>query len=204
MDLEGWLRSLGLERYEAAFRDQRDRQTGSPEIDSGGPESARRQRAPTPAYSPRCHSCSAGRSSRGDRLLQRYCRATHCTARLQRSSRAAHRNGPRARGAETRCVEMMSAGIANSGNAIVGSCLRHLRLSSVRHCPGVRLFLLTKPWRQVFQRRLSVPGRCLHQNQMRLRWLDRRFPDRTHQYCRQNHGQGCSDTHGRYSVCQAA
>ena len=106
--------------------------------------------------------------------------------------------------AETRCVEMMSARIANSRNAIVGSCLRHLRLLSVWRCLGVRLFLLPKPRRQVFQRRLSVPGRCLHQNQMRLRWLDCRFPDRAHQQCRQNQGHGWSDTHGRYSVCQAA
>src|SRR5690242_6381773 len=50
-----------------------------------------------------------------------------------------------ARAAETRCVETMSARIANSRDAIVGSCVRHLRLLSVWRCLGVRLFLLTKP-----------------------------------------------------------
>jgi hypothetical protein len=114
--------------------------------------------------------------------------------------RGAQKRPACASAAETRCVEMMSAGIANSRNAIVGSCLRHLRLLSVWRCFGVRLFLLTKPWRQVFQSRLSVPGRCLHQSQMRLRWLDCRVPDRAHQQCRQSQGHGWSDTHGRHSV----
>jgi hypothetical protein len=95
--------------------------------------------------------------------------------------RGSMRNGPRGlleldesthvRRAQTLCrdqarhgaVGETSARIANSRNAVIGACLRRSSLWRVGRRIGIRvwLFLFTKPWRQVFQRGLSVADRCL-------------------------------------------
>ena len=43
MDIGGWLRSLGLERYETTFRENEITEKGPAESDGGGPERFRRQ-----------------------------------------------------------------------------------------------------------------------------------------------------------------
>ena len=50
MDVVVWLRSLGLEEYEAAFRDNKIDETGPPEPDRRGPEGAWRHRTRAPPY----------------------------------------------------------------------------------------------------------------------------------------------------------
>ena len=43
MDIAVWLRSLGLGKYEAVFRENEIRRDGSAEPDGGGPEGHRRR-----------------------------------------------------------------------------------------------------------------------------------------------------------------
>jgi len=61
-----------------------------------------------------------------------------------------------------------SAGVADSGNAIIGACPWPSSLLRVgrRICVRGWLFLFTKPWRQIFQRGLSVADRCLEHHKM--------------------------------------
>src|ERR1700733_8471594 len=61
MDVAVWLRSLGLERYEAAFRDNGDRRADSPEPYAGGPEGNRRWSRGAPPEAPGSHCCAARR-----------------------------------------------------------------------------------------------------------------------------------------------
>jgi hypothetical protein len=74
-------------------------------------------------------------------------------------------------------VDAMSAGIANSRNAIIRLCPRRSSFSATptllldvrtaslwvlrRRCLGAGLFFLTQPWWQVIQGRLSVADRCV-------------------------------------------
>jgi hypothetical protein len=84
-------------------------------------------------------------------------------------------------------VAETSAGVANSGNTVIGACLWRSSLLHVGHRIRIRsrLFLFTKPRRQVFQRGLSVADRCLEHRKticaLRSRRRDyarirRRFP----------------------------
>jgi hypothetical protein len=105
-----------------------------------------------------------------------------------------------------------SAGVANAGNAVIGTCLWRPSLLRVgrRICIRGRLFLFAKPWRQVFQRGLSVADRCLEhrkiicalrssgRNRSRLRGrfldcLNGLHQDRRHQG---NYHHEWSDKHG--------
>ena len=63
MDIVVWLRSLGLEKYEAAFRENEIDETGPPEPDARGPEGAWRRGARAPPQAAGCHRCSASDAS---------------------------------------------------------------------------------------------------------------------------------------------
>ena len=71
MDLGGWLRSLGLERYETAFRENDINETGPLESHAGGPEGNRRWSRWSSADPPRSHRRSAGRYGRQGTLRSR-------------------------------------------------------------------------------------------------------------------------------------
>ena len=105
-------------------------------------------------------------------------------------------------------VEVMSAGVANSGNAVIGSyprrswlfvapislldiCTASLRVLSWA-CLGAWFFFVTKPRWQIIQSRLSMPCRCRELSKIyagRSRSVRGRFPDssndRVHQHRRQ-------------------
>ena len=59
MDIGGWLRSLGLERYEAAFRENEIDEKVLPNRDGRGLEGPWRRYRRTPAYAARRHRYSA-------------------------------------------------------------------------------------------------------------------------------------------------
>ena len=64
MDIVVWLRSLGLGKYEAAFRENEIDETVLPDSDGGGPQGPRRLQCWTPPQAPRCHRCAAARCER--------------------------------------------------------------------------------------------------------------------------------------------
>ena len=66
MDLGGWLRSLGLGKYEAAFRENEIDETVLPSLTGRAPEAAWRHSPRAPAQATRCYRCSAQRCERAD------------------------------------------------------------------------------------------------------------------------------------------
>jgi GNAT superfamily N-acetyltransferase len=158
----------------------------------------------------RWHNGSAGRQSEGAAAAHgSVCRTFVAIKRRCEIGRHPCAAGP---------VELMSAGVANSGNAVVGSyprlsslsvtlislfcvcraCLRGLHWV----CLGAWFFLLTKPLWQVIQSRLSMTDRCLELSKICTRRSGSRrhsrvrgcFPDClndwAHQYRRQQ-GNHC-------------
>ena len=59
MDVVVWLRSLGLGKYEAAFRENEIDETVLPSLTHETPEGAWRHRSRSPAQAARCHRCGA-------------------------------------------------------------------------------------------------------------------------------------------------
>ena len=59
MDVVVWLRSLGLGKYEAAFRENEITETVLPSLTERGPEGTWRRGPRTPPYAARCYRCSA-------------------------------------------------------------------------------------------------------------------------------------------------
>ena len=64
MDISGWLRSLGLEKYEAAFRENEIDETVLASLTHETSEGAWRHSTRAPAEAARCHCCSAQRCGR--------------------------------------------------------------------------------------------------------------------------------------------
>ena len=76
MDVVVWLRSLGLGKYEAAFRENEIDETVLPNLTARGPEGAWRRVAGTPREAARCYRCSANRCERANTASRGSTRAT--------------------------------------------------------------------------------------------------------------------------------